>query len=141
MKERAAGECKTETGVHRWRTGAASELARDSVVEETAVALAYNGVSHVVMMMTPADLEDFAVGFSLSEGIIAQAHEVRDIAVSEHADGLELAVTLPPGREQALKALRRNLAGRTGCGLCGAESLEQAIRPVPRVTQIGRAHV
>ena len=135
MKQRTAGECLADAGVRRWRAGVAPEITRDAVVEETPVALVYNGVSHVVMMMTPADLEDFAVGFSLSEGIIGDAREVRDITVAGHSEGIELGVTLPPGREQALKAVRRNLTGRTGCGLCGAESLEQAIRPVPGVPE------
>ena len=133
MTSRGAAECLRDVGARRWNAAAPCESALDAVVEETPVALSYNGISHVVMMMTPADLEDFAVGFSLSEGIIAAPREIRDIVVSEHPAGLELAVTLPPGREQELKALRRNLTGRTGCGLCGAESLEQAIRPVPSV--------
>ena len=101
---------------------------------EAPVALVYNGISHVVMMLTPADLEDFAIGFSLSEGIVEHAREVRDIEVFEREHGIELAVCVAPAREAALKELRRNLTGRTGCGLCGAESLEQAIRAVPRVS-------
>ena len=128
-----AGECLRDVDVRRWLSGSAAAPAMDAVVEETPVALSYNGISHVVMMMTPADLEDFAVGFSLSEGIVGDVSEVRDVVVAEHPLGVELAVTLSPGREHALKALRRNLTGRTGCGLCGAESLEQAIRKVDPV--------
>ncbi len=130
---RTAGECLVDVAVRRWSSCAAVEAAQDAVAEETPVALSYNGISHVVMMMTPADLEDFAVGFSLSEGIVAHASEIRDIEASAHPHGLELAVSLSPGREHALKTMRRNLTGRTGCGLCGAESLEQAIRSVDRV--------
>ena len=151
---RAAGDCARELAVWRWSAavspGAASEVfpalfgrpergaapwqeGADAVAEEAAVAVSYNGISHVVMMMTPADLEDFAVGFSLSEGIVAAASEIRDVELIPRERGLELAVTLPPEREHALKSMRRNLTGRTGCGLCGAESLEQAIRPVDRV--------
>jgi FdhD protein len=128
-----AGECLRDVDVRRWLSGAAAAPALDAVVEETPVALSYNGISHVVMMMTPADLEDFAIGFSLSEGIVDTAKEIRDVVIAEHSLGVELAVTLSPGREHALKALRRNLTGRTGCGLCGAESLEQAIRAVDPV--------
>lgn len=116
-------------GAAPWQDGT------DAVAEEAAVALSYNGISHVVMMMTPADLEDFAVGFSLSEGIVAAASEIRDVELIPRERGLELAVTLPPEREHALKNMRRNLTGRTGCGLCGAESLEQAIRPVDPVPE------
>jgi formate dehydrogenase accessory protein FdhD len=105
----------------------------DEVVEETPVALVYNGISHVVMMMTPADLEDFALGFSLSEGIVERADEVRDIEVLPRESGLEIAIALAPAREAALRGMRRNLTGRSGCGLCGAESLAQAIRAVAHV--------
>lgn len=116
-------------GAAPWQDGT------DAVAEEAPVAISYNGISHVVMMMTPADLEDFAVGFSLSEGIVAAASEIRDVELIPRERGLELAVTLPPEREHALKSMRRNLTGRTGCGLCGAESLEQAIRPVDPVPE------
>jgi formate dehydrogenase accessory protein FdhD len=136
--------CRAEIAVRRWQAAASCRSApcarpiegdADAIADETPVALVYNGISHVVMMMTPADLEDFAVGFSLSEGIIERATELRDIEVHAREHGLELAITLPPARESVLKEMRRNLTGRTGCGLCGAESLEQAIRavaPVPR---------
>jgi FdhD protein len=113
--------------------GARPETTAEPVAQETAVALSYNDLSHVVMMMTPADLEDFAVGFSLSEGIIERPGQVYDIETHECAQGIEVAITLGNERFQHLKDLRRNLAGRTGCGLCGAESLEQALRPVPAV--------
>jgi FdhD protein len=128
-----AGECLRDVEVLRCFPPAAPESTVDAVVEETAVALSYNGVSHVVMMMTPADLEDFALGFSLSEGIVDDRRDIRDLDVAMHEHGVEVSVTLSPGREHALKSLRRNLTGRTGCGLCGAESLEQAIRRVDAV--------
>jgi FdhD protein len=102
------------------------------VAEESAVALVYNGVSHAVMMATPADLEDFALGFSLSERIIGDPAELLEIEVADHALGLEVKLRVAASRFAALKQRRRSLAGRTGCGLCGAESLIQAIPdPLP----------
>jgi FdhD protein len=102
-------------------------LDSDEVVTETAVALVYNGVSHVVMMSTPADLEDLALGFSLSEGILDDSQQLLDCELQERANGLELAMTITGERFALLKQRRRNLTGRTGCGLCGLESLEQAV--------------
>ena len=137
--EGAAG-CWERGPVTRWidpggasAPGARSDPASDAIAMEAAVSLSYNGLSHVVMMMTPADLEDFALGFSLSEGIVERPAQIYDIATQAHAQGLEIAITIGNERFQHLKDRRRNLAGRTGCGLCGAESLEQAVRPVPAV--------
>jgi len=124
-------EAMSYTG-RRWRSGVESEV-EDTVAEEVPVALVYNGISHVVMLATPADVEEFALGFSLSEGIVGAAREVRDIEVRDAADGVEVNLDIAPERFMALKARRRNLAGRTGCGLCGTESLEQVLRPLPRV--------
>ena len=103
-------------------------LHDDLVAAEVAVALTYNRHSHVVMMATPADLEDFAAGFSLTEGIIGHTSELPGIAVIDRKDGLEIACTISAERFANLARQRRNLVGRTGCGLCGAESLEQAMR-------------
>ena len=127
-----ADECWESVPVTRWRDDpGAGAPASDAIALETPVSLSYNGLSHVVMMMTPANLEDFAFGFSLSEGIVERPAQIYDIATQTHALGLEIAITLGNERFQQLKDRRRNLAGRTGCGLCGAESLEQAVRPVP----------
>jgi FdhD protein len=131
---RSAADCYVRIPVSRWPAPAAAP-ALDAVAEEQAVALSYNGVSHVVMMMTPADLEDFAVGFSLSEAIVDVHAEIREIEVLQRPLGLEVAVRLPSARDAALRERRRNLTGRTGCGLCGAESLEQVIRDVPRLPE------
>lgn len=100
----------------------------DEVATEVPLALTYNKRSHVVMMVTPSDLEDFAFGFSLTEGIIDQASDVLDVAVIARDKGLELAITVNEDCVAALDSQRRNLVGRTGCGLCGAESLETAMR-------------
>ncbi|MBH8579235.1 formate dehydrogenase accessory sulfurtransferase FdhD [Bisbaumannia pacifica] len=120
--------------VQRGGNGWYADAQQDLLALEVPVALVYNGISHAVMMATPADLEEFALGFSLSEGILAHPHECYDLEVQEEARGLTVHLTISSQRLAALKARRRNLAGRTGCGLCGTEALEQAIRPIPEVT-------
>jgi len=115
-----------------WRDGRLSAGER-SIPEETAVALTYNRVTHAVMMATPSDLEDFAIGFSLSEGIIADPGEVESLEIVPSKDGLELRMWIAEPRGGAFADRRRYLAGPTGCGLCGIESLEQAMRKPPHV--------
>lgn len=115
------------------RSGSAERL-EDSIAVETPVALVYNGISHAVMMATPADLEDFALGFSLTEQILHAPDELYGIAVSEEEAGVAVHLDIATHRFMELKQRRRSLAGRTGCGLCGTESLEQAIRPIAPVT-------
>ncbi len=105
----------------------------DAIVTELPVALVYNGISHAVMMATPADLEDFALGFSLSEGILQHRRQLLDIEVKEVDRGVEVAMTVAAEAFSALKQYRRSMVGRSGCGLCGVESLEQAIGPAVRV--------
>jgi FdhD protein len=100
----------------------------DDVAEEVPVALEYNGISHAVMMASPYDLEDFALGFSLSERILKARSELYDCDVMHSCDGITVQIEIATERFVALKDQRRNLTGRTGCGLCGAETLEQAIR-------------
>ncbi len=122
--------------VASWRgndTGGIAEVVTDQVAREVAVALVYNGISHVVMMATPDDLEDFALGFSLSENIIATPAEMYTLDLVTSDLGIEVVMTVSAQRFAALKQRRRNLTGRTGCGLCGAESLREAIRPLPQV--------
>lgn len=96
----------------------------DVVAEECPVALVFNGISHAVMMTTPADLEEFALGFALSEGIIADAKEVFDIEIERHDTGVEVQLQIAQSSFVDLKQQRRTLAGRTGCGVCGIESLQ-----------------
>ncbi|KGK00321.1 formate dehydrogenase accessory sulfurtransferase FdhD [Thalassotalea sp. ND16A] len=105
--------------------------AMDNIAEETAVALVYNGISHVVMMSTPSDLYDLAMGFSLTEKIVRDASEILDISASEQELGIELNITVTSRAIWRLKQQRRNMTGRTGCGLCGAESLQQAMNNQP----------
>ena len=109
-----------------WNAGDITE-GSDHVATETAVAMVYNGISHVVMMATPDDLEDFALGFSLSEGVLSSPKQMLDYEEIQTDKGIELALTITAEPFAALKERRRNLVGRTGCGLCGAESLDQAI--------------
>jgi formate dehydrogenase accessory protein FdhD len=102
------------------------------VAEEVPVALEFNGISHAVMMATPADLEDFAYGFALSEGIVDTASQILDCEWSSTAQGCTVQLTIAGACFARLKEKRRNLTGRTGCGLCGTESLAQAVRhPAP----------
>ncbi len=109
-------------------------IARDAAIAaEVPVALAYNGVSHVVMMATPSDLADFALGFSISEGILADADELLDLEIEEGETGIRVGMTITQERFTALKERRRNMTGRTGCGLCGVDDLTQVARPLPRV--------
>jgi FdhD protein len=100
----------------------------DQLAEEVPVAIIYNGISHAVMLATPQDLEDFALGFSLSEGIVKDKSELYGIEIRTQANGIELYCDIASECFAQLKDRRRTLAGRTGCGLCGSESLEQAIR-------------
>jgi FdhD protein len=115
------------------RAGSAENL-EDCIAVERPVALVFNGISHAVMMATPADLEDFALGFSLTEGILHAPEELYDLEVREEAAGIAVHLAIATQRFMELKQRRRSLAGRTGCGLCGTESLEQAIRPIAPVT-------
>ena len=103
------------------------------VAEEAAIAFTYGRQTYAVMMATPADLEDFAVGFSLTEGVIAGPDEITGLEIVEHPRGIELRMTLCDDRDVALMNRRRKLAGPVGCGLCGVESLEAAITPVRHV--------
>jgi len=122
--------------VDRWREGV-GESIDDCVAEEAPIALVYNGEPHVVMLATPLDLEDFALGFSLTEAIISTPSEVESIRVFERSNGIEVRLRIPEARCESARDKGRNLTGRTGCGLCGARTLEQAVR----VPGIVRSHL
>jgi FdhD protein len=108
--------------------------------QETPVALVYDGSTEAVMMATPADLEDFAVGFSVTEGLISNTGEISDVAVAHSESGIELRMWLAGERGAAYRRRRRRLAGPTGCGLCGIESLTEAQRSLPRACAGVRLH-
>lgn len=112
----------------------ALEAGFRAVAEETAVALTYGGATQAVMMATPADLGDFGLGFSLTEGIIAGPAEMTGLEIQARPGGLEVRMAIDPDRHAALDRRRRRMAGPLGCGLCGIESLSEAARDVPAVT-------
>lgn len=142
-----ATSCELDALVVR---GAATAPVLRRVAEERAIAIEINGLAHAVMLATPADLDDFALGFLLSEGLVDARHELLDVEVDvadaavatggsreelEPADedgALILRLTVTQRCLQRVKARRRSLAGRTGCGLCGVESIAEALRPVRR---------
>jgi FdhD protein len=116
-----------------WRGGRAAATSR-LVAEETAVALSYNGSTQAVMMATPADLRDFGVGFTLTEGIVRRADDIESVDVIHGELGVEIRIWLSGDHAASLAARRRAMSGPVGCGLCGIESLEQARRAPLAVT-------
>ena len=116
----------------------------DFLAEEVPVALVYNGISHVVMMASPKDLELFAIGFSLSEGIIEHPQDIYGMDVVQACNGLEVQIELSSRRFMGLKERRRALAGRTGCGVCGVEQLNdigKPVSPLPFTQTFNLAHL
>ncbi len=113
--------------VQKWQSGHVNSL-EDCVAEEVPVAMIYNGISHAVMLASPQDLEDFALGFSLAEGILISPKALYGIDVVQQESGIELRMDIANASFSQLKDRRRSMTGRTGCGLCGAESLAQALR-------------
>ncbi|MBF5007130.1 formate dehydrogenase accessory sulfurtransferase FdhD [Diaphorobacter caeni] len=116
--------------VSAYRGGVLRRVA-DWLADEVPVALVFNGISHAVMLVTPNDLEEFALGFGLTEGLLVDAAELYGVEVLPTCDGLEIQMEVSAACAFRLKERRRNLAGRTGCGLCGTESLEHVRRPLP----------
>jgi FdhD protein len=121
-------------GRQLWRNGECSDGAR-LIPEETAIALTYNGGTYAVMMGTPRDLQDFAVGFSLSEGIVQSPDEIRSLDVVDLDDGIELRMWLAQDKAERVNQRRRHIAGPTGCGICGIDSIAEAVRPAAIVAK------
>src|SRR3954452_12320379 len=117
-----------------WRDGRLSEGTR-LIPEETALALTYNGGTYAVMMGTPQNLRDFAIGFSLSEGIVQSADEIDSLDIVELDDGIELRMWLASSKAEFLSERRRHIAGPTGCGICGIDSIAEAVRPAAVVAK------
>ncbi|MGJ4729328.1 formate dehydrogenase accessory sulfurtransferase FdhD [Luteimonas sp. SDU101] len=133
----AKGSCNAPVGgvlrpVERWR-GTSRRVHHDCVAEEVPIAIVCNDEPFAVMMATPADLHDFAIGFALSEGLVAHAGEARVERIDTLVEGIEVRLRITPDRAEALAARRRSLAGRSGCGVCGTALLEAALRYPPPV--------
>ena len=131
---------KTEHTVFRCEVGVhhddVTHWQMDEVAVETPVALVYNILPHAVMMVTPSDLEDFALGFSLTEGIIQHIDDVNHVHVQQVENGTTVRLQITDDCFDKLRDMKRNIVGRTGCGLCGVETLQQAIRPIPPVEAV-----
>ncbi len=121
--------------VTEWRDGGIAERT-DWLADEVPVALVFNGLTHAVMLASPVDLEDFALGFALTEGLLESPQELYGVDVQPVDDGLELQLEVASACAWRLKERRRTLAGRTGCGLCGTDSLAQVCRALPRAPEV-----
>lgn len=119
-----------EQTIVRYRKGKNDSQEVDFIIEETPVAVSYNDIAYTVMMCTPHDLEQFAVGFSLSEGIINHHREIHDIAIVPNCQGININITVANRCLARLQQKRRSLAGMTGCGICGEEKLETVRHPL-----------
>lgn len=134
LKNDTSAPTSAEVSVQRWKKGQLTQTT-DFVTEEVPVALVYHGVPHVVMLASPADLEDYAVGFTVSEGLVGSPSEIQSVEVERGADSIEVRIGIAGERFSELLRRRRNLTGRSGCGLCGAETVEEAIRPPVQVAK------
>ena len=126
-KNHSFSATQSNYAIKKWKNNQLLD-ADDCLAEEVPIALVYNGVSHAVMLATPKDLDDFALGFSLTEGILKNKSELYDIEIVALQEGIELQITIASERFENLKERRRSMTGRTGCGLCGAENLAQVMR-------------
>ena len=108
--------------------------AEAAIATEVPVAFAYAGRTHVVMMCTPANLEDLAVGFSVTEGIVSAANDVRHVDVVRHSRGIELQIEIPAADAERLASRGRAISGRTGCGLCGVDAIDDVLREPTKVS-------
>lgn len=121
--------------VHRQRPGSSYTSQQDQLAQEVPIALEYNGISHATVLATPCDLEDFAFGFSYTEGVIRSARDIYDVELTRRDKGIVIELTIASACLNQLKLRRRSLAGRTGCGLCGLESLDEVQRSLPPLNE------
>lgn len=124
--------------VRKFKNSKLQHFQPDMLAIEKPVALIYNGISHVVMMATPKDLDYFAIGFSLTENIIHSVNDIYGIDVIDTPKGIEVHIELSSRRFSKLKEKRRNLTGRTGCGICGTEQIEQVCQDIPTLPLISQ---
>jgi FdhD protein len=117
----------------RLLTAAGSTETIWQVAEETPVAILLNGENFAVMMMTPADIEDFAIGFAITEGIVRSAADIESLRIGEAVDGLLVNLKVPPAQAAAVEDRRRTMAGRAGCGICGAQTIAAVLPRLPNV--------
>lgn len=122
-----------EVSARRWEGGRAQE-GTEQVAEETPVAIVYNGIPHVVMMATPSDLEDFALGFSITEDLIRTPADLQSLQVVRYGQGIEIQAMVSPDCEATIASRNRRLTGRTGCGICGMDSIEGVLKQLHPVT-------
>lgn len=127
----------TERKVTLLEKGIASELT-DYLANEVRIALVYNGIAHTVMLASPQDLEAFAIGFTLSERIVSHINDIKSVELEFTNEGILIQIEINQRSFMELKQQRRNMAGRTGCGLCGVAQLEEAVKPVVRVDSDAR---
>jgi FdhD protein len=135
-RDHALSPSVAPVGVQRWQAGAWQAAGEDRVAEEVPVALVINGVSHTVMMASPSDLPDFALGFAFTEGLIDGPEQLYGVDVHTHELGLELQLEVASACAWRLRERRRSQAGSTGCGLCGADNLQQVQRALPPVQAV-----
>ena len=128
-----ANEVHRDAKAVRVDEGSASVVV-EQVAEEAPIALVYNDVPHVVVMASPANLDDLALGFSLSEAVIGSATELGGMEIVPEQTGYSIYLSIPPERVEVIAQRRRNMTARTGCGVCGAQTIEQAMRDVPKVS-------
>jgi FdhD protein len=120
----------------RWEKGNIAESV-EQVAEEVPVAIVYNGIPHVVMMATPANLEDFALGFSLTEELIRSPADLKAVEIVAYGQGIEIQAVVDAACEAEIASRSRRLTGRTGCGICGADSITAVLKQLHRVAEGG----
>ena len=116
-----------EVAARQWSAGGITQRA-EQIVEEIPVVIVYNAIPHVVMMATPADLEDFVLGFSITEELIRSPADLRDVKVIRYGQGIEVQATVDEACEAVIASRARRLSGRTGCGICGTDSIDAVMK-------------